>query len=512
MKLAKFAPIVLLLILSVTAVMASHAATVTINPSEIPMGMMEEISLNVKNTGTDGIVTVQLVIPEVDQKPVYSVQDITTPQGWTYKITTRTGQMYPYRITWTTGGSGIASGQSLNFDMTVQAPSASGNYGMEWLTVDARGGVQTGTMTTRVGTSVAARLKVVTASKLKAGSTLSVTVFAYDNSGRIDSGYTGTVSFASTDAKAILPETYTFNTADNGYKIFTMKLKTAGSQKVTVEDKVNELSTVSTVSVSAGKLVSLAIIPEMSAVNAGEGIVFSAIASDIYGNQIDVTDNTLWDIDNGAGGKWSDSTYTAGNEGIWTVDGTYSTLTAGAELAIGKEIAPTEPVVVPIEVPEEIPVEEEVVSPVEEEPVTPTVALSVAGENSIAVEPGQNDTMVLTVNNDGDTGLTGVEMTVAGVPSDWVLVFPLSSDIGAGESKDYLIIIYVPENVTETQTMTFTATSNEEATAEKEVTLTLGLPPTGLFEAIPKNILQLGVVIIAIAAVVIIGWELWFKK
>jgi uncharacterized membrane protein len=120
--------------------------------------------------------------------------------------------------------------------------------------------------------------------------------------------------------------------------------------------------------------------------------------------------------------------------------------------------------------------------------------------------------MILTVNNDGDTKLTGVELGVAGVPEDWVLIFPLSSDIEAGDSKDYLIIVYVPENETETQTMAFTATSNEGSTAEKEVTLTLGLPPTGLLEAIPKNILQLGVVIIAVAAVVIIGWELWFKK
>jgi len=35
--------------------------------------------------------------------------------------------------------------------------------------------------------------------------------------------------------------------------------------------------------------------------------------------------------------------------------------------------------------------------------------------------------------------------------------------------------------------------------------------PTGSF-ALPNNVLQLGVVIIAVAAIVIIGWELWFKK
>lgn len=511
MKLAKFAPIVLILILSVTAAMASHLASVTISPSEIPMGMVEGISLNVENTGMDSIVMVELVIPEVDQKPLYSVYDITTPQGWTFSTTRRTTQSYPYKIIWTTGGSGITSGQNLDFGLTVQAPSQSGNYGMEWMTVDAKGGVQAGVITTRVGTSIAARFKVVTASKVKAGSTLSVTVFAYDGSGRIDSDYTGTVSFASTDAKAILPETYTFSTADNGYRIFTMKMKTTGSQTVTASDETNELSASSFVNVVVGKLVSMAVIPELSAVNAGEGIVFSAIASDIYGNQIDVTDKTLWDIDNGAGGKWSDSTYTAGNEGIWTVEGTYITLTDGAELAIGEMIAPTVPVETPVEVTEEIPVEEEIVTPVEE-PTTPTSALSVAGDESIAITPGGNDTMILTVSNDGDTGLTGVEIGVSGVPSDWVLVFPLSSDIDAGSSKDFLVIVYVPENETVTQTIGFTATSNEGATAEKEVTLSLGVPATGLFETIPKNILQLGVVIIAVAAVVIIGWELWFKK
>ena len=138
--------------------------------------------------------------------------------------------------------------------------------------------------------------------------------------------------------------------------------------------------------------------------------------------------------------------------------------------------------------------------------------MTLTGDDSIAITPGGNDTMVLTVNNEGDTELTGVELGVEGVPSDWVLIFPLSSDIDAGSSKDYLAIIYVPENETESQTMSFVATSNEGAMAQKEVDLSLGSPATGLFEAIPQNILQLGVVIIAVAAVVIIGWELWFKK
>jgi uncharacterized protein YcnI len=509
MKLVKFAPIVLILILSVTAVMAAHTATVSISPKEIPMGMVEDISLNVMNTGADNIVMVELVIPEENQKPLYLVEEVSRPEGWTYEIRQRTNQAYPYKITWTTAGSGIANGESLDFGLTAQAPSEGGSYDLDWITTDTKGSIRGGTITTKVGLAPLASLKVVTASKVSAGNSLSVSVFAYDSVGRIKSDYTGTVSFSSTDEKAILPATYTFSTADNGYRIFTAKLKTVGSQTVIVEDKTNKLSASSSVNVAVGKLISLDVAPELSAVNAGEKTVFSAMASDIYGNQIDVTDETDWNIDSEAGGKWNKNIYTAGNEGIWTVEGKYSTLSDGAELAVGEAVAPVE---IPVEVPEEIPIEEEIVTPVEEEPVTPTVALSITGDDSIAITPGGNDTTVLTVSNDGDTKLTGVEVGVAGVPSDWVLIFPLSSDIEAGESKDFLLIVYVPENETESQTMTLTATSSEGATAEKEVTLSLGVPPTGLFEAIPKNILQLGVVIIAVAAVVIIGWELWFKK
>jgi hypothetical protein len=508
MKLVKFAPIALILVLSVTAVMAMHTTSVTITPVKMAMGTTEDVSLNVKNNGIDNIVTVELVIPEVDQQPVYSVYYITTPQGWTYSSVTRP-DMTPSKIIWTTDGSGIVSGQNLDFGMNVKAPDGSGNYQMDWVTIDSRGGVDAGTLTTIVGSPATASLKIFTASKTKAGSSLSVTVFAYDASGRLNSDYTGTVSFSSSDDKAILPETYTFSTSDNGYKIFTAKLKTAGIQTITVDDEANELSATSSVDVGAGNLVSLSIMPELSAVNGGETIVFSALASDIYGNEVDVTGKTIWSIDKGAGGSWNKNIYTSENEGMWTVEGKYLTLTGGAELAVGESIAPTEPVQVPVE--EEIPVEEEVIPPVEV-PETPIAALSITGDDSIAIMPGGNDTMVLTVNNDGDVELTGVELEVSGVPSNWVLIFPLSSDIDVDSSKDYLVIIYVPENETEPQTMTFTANSDEGATAQKEVELTLGSPATGLFEAIPQNILQLGVVIIAVAAVVIIGWELWFKK
>jgi subtilisin family serine protease len=64
-----------------------------------------------------------------------------------------------------------------------------------------------------------------------------VTVTAYDAYGNVATGYTGTVVFASSDAKAILPASYTFAAADAGTHTFSVTLESAGSQSITATDK-----------------------------------------------------------------------------------------------------------------------------------------------------------------------------------------------------------------------------------------------------------------------------------
>jgi methionine-rich copper-binding protein CopC len=64
-----------------------------------------------------------------------------------------------------------------------------------------------------------------------------VTVTAYDAYGNVATGYTGTVVFASSDAKAILPASYTFAAADAGTHTFSVTLKSAGTQSITATDK-----------------------------------------------------------------------------------------------------------------------------------------------------------------------------------------------------------------------------------------------------------------------------------
>jgi hypothetical protein len=64
------------------------------------------------------------------------------------------------------------------------------------------------------------------------------TVTALNADGSVNTGYTGTVHFSSSDAQAALPADYTFTAADQGLHTFTVTLKTAGSQSITAADAV----------------------------------------------------------------------------------------------------------------------------------------------------------------------------------------------------------------------------------------------------------------------------------
>jgi hypothetical protein len=63
-------------------------------------------------------------------------------------------------------------------------------------------------------------------------------VTAVDAYGNRVSGYTGTVHFTSSDAKAKLPADYKFTAADADTHVFSVTLKTKGTQWVRATDKV----------------------------------------------------------------------------------------------------------------------------------------------------------------------------------------------------------------------------------------------------------------------------------
>src|SRR6266851_90947 len=69
-----------------------------------------------------------------------------------------------------------------------------------------------------------------------AGQSVSLTLTAWDHYGNIATGYTGTVTFASSDPHATLPASYTFTAADNGTHTFDLALLTAGAQSIKATD------------------------------------------------------------------------------------------------------------------------------------------------------------------------------------------------------------------------------------------------------------------------------------
>ena len=83
-----------------------------------------------------------------------------------------------------------------------------------------------------------------------------------------------------------------------------------------------------------GPAVSLTLVPAAASVAAGDTMSYQAVASDAYGNDWDVTGDTLFSIEAGAGGSWADHVYTSEFIGDWLVYGDYAGLTGTAFLSV----------------------------------------------------------------------------------------------------------------------------------------------------------------------------------
>src|SRR5207248_3017864 len=73
-------------------------------------------------------------------------------------------------------------------------------------------------------------------STVTAGTSHNFTITAHDAYGNTATGYTGTLTFTSTDVKAVLPAIYKFASTDSGVHSFSATLKTTGSQSITATD------------------------------------------------------------------------------------------------------------------------------------------------------------------------------------------------------------------------------------------------------------------------------------
>ncbi len=133
----------------------------------------------------------------------------------------------------------------------------------------------------------AAQLAVSAPASATAGSPFDLTVSAVDGSGNVVPGYTGTVTFASSDSyPAALPMSYTFTAADQGTHTFpaAVTLFTAGSQTLTVQDSTTgSVIGGATVGVIAAPASQLMIVAPTSAVT-GSAFDVTIMALDPYLN------------------------------------------------------------------------------------------------------------------------------------------------------------------------------------------------------------------------------------
>jgi Ca2+-binding RTX toxin-like protein len=121
---------------------------------------------------------------------------------------------------------------------------------------------------------------------ITAGQSGNLTVTLKDAFGNVATGYRGTVHFTSTDGQAVLPANYTFIATDNGLHTFSVTLKTAGTQTITVADTVTGGLKATqpgiTVVPAAPSMFIVAGFP--TPVVAGTPGTFTVTGKDVYGN------------------------------------------------------------------------------------------------------------------------------------------------------------------------------------------------------------------------------------
>jgi hypothetical protein len=146
---------------------------------------------------------------------------------------------------------------------------------------------------------------------------------AEDPYGNVASGYTGTVHFTSSDARAVLPSNYTFTAADAGRHTFSATTKTAGTQSISAADTL-----VSALTATEGGIVvtpaaaSKFLISAPSTLNVGVPFSLTLTVEDAYGNVVTGYTGTVhFSSTDAAATLPANYTFTAADKGVHTFAG-----------------------------------------------------------------------------------------------------------------------------------------------------------------------------------------------
>ncbi len=175
-----------------------------------------------------------------------------------------------------------------------------------------------------------------------AGAAGSFTVTAEDAQGNLLTGYTGTVHFTSSDARAVLPADYTFTAADQGTHTFPATLATTGAQSITATDTTTGTitGTQGNIFVTPGAASTLVLAGYPSPTTAGASHTFTVTARDAYGNvATGYTGAVHFTSSDGQAALPADYTFNATDAGVHTFSATLKTAGSQSLTATDKATA-----------------------------------------------------------------------------------------------------------------------------------------------------------------------------
>jgi len=103
-----------------------------------------------------------------------------------------------------------------------------------------------------------------------------------------------------------------------------------------ITGEYQEFNDTTNLTVEPAEAVDFCIVPEEAEIFAGEPHNYTAYAEDYYGNAINVTEETIWSIDEDAGGQWDQTTgvYTSEFAGAWNITGEFQEFNDTANLTV----------------------------------------------------------------------------------------------------------------------------------------------------------------------------------
>jgi len=163
---------------------------------------------------------------------------------------------------------------------------------------------------------------------ITAGTPGTFTVTALNADGTVDTAYTGTVSFTSSDGQAALPGVYQFTSGDAGVHTFSATLKTAGTQSITASYGTASGSETG-ITVTPAEANHFAVsAPAVS--TAGSALSVTVTALDPYNNTATGYAGTVhFTSSDGRASLPGDYTFTASDAGVHTFTNSVTLKTAG---------------------------------------------------------------------------------------------------------------------------------------------------------------------------------------